>query len=218
MAGKTEQTPSESPGDGRLRVVTPPEDGAPLFGPDEIRRIWREHRRWVAAILLAHKPREIEVDDLLQVVAMSVVRKIGSLRDPAAVKPWLRTVAINAARASGREVQRKRRHLRLVREREIEGEPTGDGATRREEAQRLMALARTLPEGYREPLLMRCVRGMSYKQIGAVLDLPETTIETRIARGRRMLRELASQRDTSRAETAAGNPEAPARRPAAAGA
>jgi DNA-directed RNA polymerase specialized sigma24 family protein len=65
---------------------------------------------------------------------------------------------------------------------------------------------------------MRCVRGMSYKQIGAVLDLPETTIETRIARGRRMLRELASQRDTSRAETAAGNPEAPARLPAAAGA
>jgi RNA polymerase sigma-70 factor (ECF subfamily) len=55
-----------------------------------------------------------------------------------------------------------------------------------------MALARTLPEGYREPLLMRCVRGMSYKQIGAVLDLPETTIETRIARGRRMLRELAT--------------------------
>jgi DNA-directed RNA polymerase specialized sigma24 family protein len=42
---------------------------------------------------------------------------------------------------------------------------------------------------------MRCVRGMSYKQIGAVLDLPETTIETRIARGRRMLRELASKSD-----------------------
>ena len=216
MAGKTEQGPSETP----LRVVTPPDDGAPLFGPDEIRRIWREHRRWVAAILLAHKPREVDVEDLLQVVAMSVVRKIGELRDPAAVKPWLRTVAINAARASGREVQRKRKHLRLVREREVEPGATEDDATRREEADRLMDLARTLPEGYREPLLMRCVRGMSYKQIGAVLDLPETTIETRIARGRRMLRELAIQNERQRGhtETAAGNPEAPARRRAAAGA
>lgn len=222
MAGKTEQTPSESTPDGALRVVTPPEDGAPLFGPEEIKRIWREHRRWVAAILLAHKPREVEVDDLLQVVAMSVVRKIGALRDPGAVKPWLRTVAINAARASGREVQRKRRHLRLVRERDTDRdagvESSGEGATRREEAERLMALTRTLPEGYREPLLMRCVRGMSYKQIGAVLDLPETTIETRIARGRRMLRELAAQQERGRAETAAGNPEAPARRLAGAGA
>ena len=30
---------------------------------------------------------------------------------------------------------------------------------------------------------------MSYKQIAEVLSLPETTVETRIARGRRMLRE-----------------------------
>ena len=219
MTGKTEQKPVS----GSLRVVAPPEDGAPLFGPAEIQRIWRDHRRWVAAILLAHKPREVDVEDLLQIVAVSVVRKIGDLRDPAAVKPWLRTVAINAARASGRDVQRKRRHLKLVRDRYDAGDNTGaaDGATRREEAEELMSLARTLPEGYREPLLMRCVRGMSYKQIGAVLDLPETTIETRIARGRRMLRELAAQRDArskDREGSALGNPDAPARHSAAAGA
>jgi DNA-directed RNA polymerase specialized sigma24 family protein len=32
---------------------------------------------------------------------------------------------------------------------------------------------------------------MSYREIGQVLGLPETTIETRIARARRMLREAA---------------------------
>lgn len=179
-----------------LSVVEPPEGVA--IGPDEIRRIWRDHRRWVAAILLAHKPRETDVEDLLQTVAVAVVRKIGELRDPSAVKPWLRTVAINAARASGREVQRSRRHLRLVRDRVERPESPCDGGVdgeveRGDEARRLMELARSLPEGYREPLLLRCVRGMSYRQIGAVLDLPETTIETRIARGRRMLRELAAQ-------------------------
>lgn len=205
-----------------LRVVSPPDDGAPIFGPEQIQRIWRDHRRWVAAILLAHKPREVDVEDLLQVVAIAVVRKIGELRDPSAVKPWLRTVAINAARASGRDIQRKRKHLKLVRDRAV-GESLGadhpgaaEGVTRREEAVALMALARTLPEGYREPLLMRCVRGMSYKQIGAVLELPETTIETRIARGRRMLRELAAQqsaRDGTLESQMSGNPEAPAHRP-----
>lgn len=177
----------------------------PSIGPDEIRQIWRDHRRWVAAILLAHKPREVEVDDLLQVVAQAVVRKIGDLRDPGAVKPWLRTVAINAARAAGRDVQRSRKHLRLVRATEESGGPgLGEDVSRREEAERLMSLARTLPEGYREPLLMRCVRGMSYRQIGAVLDLPETTIETRIARGRRMLRELAAQKAAERKRAADG--------------
>ena len=42
---------------------------------------------------------------------------------------------------------------------------------------------------YREPLLLRCVRALSYQQISEVLDLPITTVETRLARARRMLRE-----------------------------
>jgi len=185
------------------------------IGPDEIRRIWREHRRWVAAILLAHKPREADVEDLLQIVAAAVVRKIGDLRDPTAVKPWLRTVAINAARAAGREAKRSRTKLRLVGRPVESGGDDGRGeggfeagVSRAEEAERLMGLARSLPEGYREPLLMRCVRGMSYRQIGAVLDLPETTIETRIARGRRMLRELAAQDAEKRERATAGTDRA----------
>lgn len=183
---------------------------------DAVRAVWQEHRRWVAAVLLAHKPREVELDDLLQDVAMSYVRMIGKLRDEATLRPWLRTVAINAARASGREIQRRRRRngLRLAGiggRAEIGGseDPHADpggrdgqpepeaGPAKHEEAARLLRLASQLPEGYREPLLLRCVRGMSYQQIGHLLGLPETTIETRIARGRRMLRELALERETA---------------------
>ncbi|MFQ5427160.1 MAG: ATPase, T2SS/T4P/T4SS family [Gaiellales bacterium] len=55
---------------------------AAIRGESEaIRRLWEHHRRWVAAILLAHKPREIELEDLLQDVAMTFVRTIGELRD-----------------------------------------------------------------------------------------------------------------------------------------
>lgn len=164
--------------------------GAIAGDRDALRRVWQEHRRWVAAILIAYKPREAEVEDLLQVVAVQVVRKIGELRDTGAFKPWLRTVAINAARAEGRKVTRRGPTLRLTSE--TESAHNGSSVDGRDEAERLMELARELPEGYREPLLMRCARGMSYKQIGAILDLPETTVETRIARGRRMLRELAA--------------------------
>jgi RNA polymerase sigma-70 factor (ECF subfamily) len=56
-----------------------------------------------------------------------------------------------------------------------------------------MKLAFELPDGYREPLLLKAVEGLSYRQIGEIMDLPETTIETRVARGRRMLRDLASR-------------------------
>lgn len=163
---------------------------------DALRALWHEHRRWVAAILLAHKPRGTDLDDLLQAVAVQFCRKVGELREPEAFRPWLRMVAINTARAQGRSTTRKRHgFLRLVgRAPSPPGDAGGpEGLARQAEAQRLIALARELPEGYREPLLMRCVKGMSYRQIGEAMDLPETTIETRIARGRRMLRELAAQ-------------------------
>lgn len=170
-----------------------------------IEALWREHRRWVAAVILAHKPREVDVEDLLQDVAMTFVRSIGELRDQATLRPWLRTVAINAALAAGRKQTRRREgvHWRVGSERGggSVGEPGGEpshgeasgSAVLREDVSRLMELSMELPEGYREPLLLKSVRGMSYREIGAAMGLPETTVETRIARGRRMLREAAER-------------------------
>lgn len=178
---------------------------------EALREVWQQHRRWVAGVLLAHKPRDVDLEDLLQDVALSLVKRIGDLRDPSAVRPWLRQIAINAARAWGRRQQVRtpeRKGLRLsvaggadVATDAVGSDPTDQG---REEGARLLELARSLPPGYSEPLILRAVRGMSYREIGRVMDLPETTIETRIARARRMVRELVAE------EMGTGKP-APAR-------
>ncbi len=168
---------------------------------EAIRLVWDRHRRWVAALLLAYKPREVDLEDLLQEVAMTFVRRIGELRDPEALRPWLRTVAINTARLAGRKQTTARKHsrkLRLMVEQEGDRSRTPDiAASQREDARRLLNLAMELPEGYREPLLLRCMQGMSYREIGRIVGLPETTIETRIARGRRMLREKAALQESA---------------------
>lgn len=54
----------------------------------EVDALWREHRRWVAAILLAHMPREADLEDLLQDVAVTVVSRIGELRDRTRLRGW----------------------------------------------------------------------------------------------------------------------------------
>jgi len=46
-----------------------------------------------------------------------------------------------------------------------------------------------LEEKYREVLLLRYQEDMSYEEIAGVLDLPVSTIETRLHRAKRMLRE-----------------------------
>jgi len=65
--------------------------------------LWRDHRKWVAAVLLAHKPASAELEDLLQDVAVTMVANISSLRAPAAFRPWLRAIALNVARSAGRK-------------------------------------------------------------------------------------------------------------------
>lgn len=178
----------------------PPRRGAVLT-LEQAATLWDRHRRLVATILLAHKPAEADLDDLMQDVASAVVAKLGTLADAGAFVPWLRTIAVNAARASGRRWTVRRRSLARGLD-PHDGEALGragggvqsdaaDRSASREEGARLMGLAQDLPDGYREPLLLRVVHDLSYAQIGAILDLPETTVETRIARGRRMLRERA---------------------------
>lgn len=157
--------------------------------------LWERHRRWVAAVLLVHKPRQADVEDLLQEVAATFVAKVGTLRDPETFPGWLRSIAMNAARMSARGTRRRtaaierfgndgcanRRQSPEAHEREREHD--------RGAAERLRERLANLPVGYAEPLLLRLVHDMPYAQIAHVLDLPETTVENRIVRGRRMLRE-----------------------------
>jgi RNA polymerase sigma-70 factor (ECF subfamily) len=165
--------------------------------------LWREHRRWVATVLLAHKPREVELEDLLQEVAVRLVAHAHELRDPTAIKPWLRTIALNVARSAGRR-QKVRRDARETIEREAPSQAQDERTTGRDE---VLAAAMTLPEAYREPLLLRSLRGMSYKQIADTLEVPMTTIETRLVRARRMLKEALDAMNEP--QPADPNPAAP---------
>jgi RNA polymerase sigma-70 factor (ECF subfamily) len=162
--------------------------------------VWRAHRRWVAAIVLAHRPRWVELEDLLQDVAVKLIGKIHTLRDAEAFRPWLRQITINVCRGAARS-NRSTLHLGSTRAPEADDrepgrvaepqattDPIGDLESW-DAANRVMQRALGLPIAYREPLLLRCVRSMSYQQISEVLELPITTVETRLARARRMLRE-----------------------------
>ncbi len=171
---------------------------------EALQALWTIHRRWVAAVLLAHKPRRAELDDLLQEVAMSMVKNVHTLNDPAAVRPWLRTIALNIARSAGRRQKVQSEAVPVLRaeaerrsEVRYEHQERADGSARS-----AMEIAQTLPMEYREPLLLRAVRGLSYRQIADVMGVPITTVETRIARARRMLRIELDRLDAEKDNTA----------------
>lgn len=173
--------------------------GAIAGDADAVQALWLAHRRWVAAIVLAHKPREVELDDLLQEVAMLLVKNIQGLADPAAVKPWLRTIAINTALSAGRRRRVVKKVMPIIAagaQRTAEKNEANVGGVD-DSGRRALELAQSLPAEYRDPLLLRAVRGMSYRQIADVMGVPMTTIETRLARARRMLKDLLDAHECS---------------------
>jgi RNA polymerase sigma-70 factor (ECF subfamily) len=157
--------------------------------------------------LLAHKPKWADLDDLLQDVALQVLRKGHQVHDPLAFPGWLRAVAINVARVAARRgPQAGWRGIRAAlgfgaQDPSSENAPTPQSLELCEHARQILSLASQLDDDYREPLLLKAIEGLSYRQIGVVLGLPETTIETRITRARKQLRQLivASDQSASRA-------------------
>ena len=103
-------------------------------------------------------------------------------------------VAINAARMAARSKGAERR---AVREHALGHDLARTAAQRRdddrEQARETLELIARLPPLYAEPLLLQSAQGLSQRQIAELLDVPETTVETRLARARRMLREMVRQ-------------------------
>lgn len=169
---------------------------------EEVGAVWQVHRRWIAAVLLAHMSNDADLEDLLQEVALVVMKKLHQLQDPNRLRPWLRSVAINAARGSARK---QNAGLKLVT---LEGEESFDPIdevqprrelheTTRVELAHVLRLVRQLSPEHREPLLLKGVDGLSQREIADALEISEDAVESRIARARRKLREAMYKRSGS---------------------
>ena len=165
--------------------------------------VWRQHREWLAAVVMAHMPAEAELEDILQEIAVAVVRTIGSLKNPQAIRPWLRSVAINTVRTAGRRATTERRNRPqrvgdglLDQSTFMSSEMTNQDAERiKDQVREALALTRGLPEHYREVILLRAVRGLSQGHIAEVLGISIKTVETRLRRARLMLTEQMVHRE-----------------------
>lgn len=157
--------------------------------------LWRANRRFVAAVLLAHTDAR-ELEDLLQEVALRVTRSLADLADAGSLRAWLRTIARRIAIDHGRRraLEPPRPQLLVGDDRDADAAPdvVFDAPERqrwRDELDHAMRHIADLAPDYREPLLLRTIEGLSQREVADVLGVPETTVETRLARARRCLRE-----------------------------
>ena len=152
----------------------------------------RRNARWVRGVVFGVLGNRDVGDDVCQQVWSAVWERVGELRDTGSWKSWLYRLARNAAIDAGRDLTRKRK-VSLDEEAHamsLAAPVATDGhLVRQEQNREVLDAIQALPALYREPFVLRHVNGWSYRQIGEVMGLPVDSVETRLVRARRFLRE-----------------------------
>lgn len=152
------------------------------------------HRQgqFVRSVVYGSLRRTNELDDVVQRVWLRVWREARRLDDPTRWRAWLYRIARNAALDAGRKRQRWRDHLQQWWQRPRPGSaqtPPDVTAERQESHQLVLDAIESLPTIYRECFVLKHVEQLSYRQISEMLGVPTDTVETRLVRARRQLRD-----------------------------
>ena len=152
----------------------------------------RRYDRWVRGVIYGVLGDRNRIDDIAQQVWTSVWQRISELRDSRLWKSWLYRLARNAAIDAGREVTRNRKRDQALSEGLTHGRggtPADSDLSSREQQGAVLAAVEALPALYREPFVLRHLHHWSYEQIAGLLKMPVDSVETRLVRARRLLRE-----------------------------
>ena len=145
--------------------------------------LYGAYARLVRGVLMSRVPRA-DVDDLLQDVFLHAMERLSTLREPAAFGGWLATIARHRATD----------HLRRC---PATSELPDDLSTTdpdRAEALEVLAIIRTLPDAYRETLVLRLVEGLTGPEIAACTGLTPASVRVNLHRGMKQLRERLERR------------------------
>src|SRR5438067_9304172 len=143
------------------------------------------------ALAVLHEPADAE--DVTQTTFLNAYRAFQRGDRPERTKNWLIAIAHNVCRQRFRQAKRRPREVELVDGVDVAPVVEEDETPTVEDIRRALAV---LPFNQRSALVMRELEGRSYAEIGEILALSVSAVETLIFRARRTLREELEERLT----------------------
>jgi RNA polymerase sigma-70 factor (ECF subfamily) len=160
--------------------------------------LYARYSRMVHGILLARVPFS-DVDDLVQDVFLQALPRLNTLREVSRFPGWLASIARNRATDFHRRVK--------LTDEFNEGSDSAQSITpvpsanhpshSRTEAHAVLDAIRSLPDAYREPLILRLVEGLTGPEIAARTGLTHGSVRVNLHRGMLQLRELIGRKASS---------------------
>lgn len=135
-------------------------------------------------------------EDLAQEIFLHIFRKLSSFRHRSSFSTWLYRIAINKCN------DWYRKNKERVKQISLEDNPLGSTLyetkdhtynpeqhlLRMEQQKLITAMVMELPEKYRTAIIMYHYQQLSAREIAHILNIPRKTVDSRIYRGKRLLK------------------------------
>ncbi|SRR6266567_2291015 len=156
-------------------------------------RLYERYAHMVHGVLLAKVPVG-EVDDLVQDVFIRALRRLSTLRETGSFGAWLAAIARNVANDYHRRSAPK---TPLTDDVSDESQGGTSGGDHHGPAAAVLEALRSLPDAYRETLILRLVEGMTGPEIADRTGMTHGSVRVNLHRGMEQLRAKLSP-DTTR--------------------
>ena len=165
---------------------------------EALQLLFRHNWAWLKGLVYSIVQNADDIDDILQDICVRVIKKIRSLRQPERFRPWL---AILARRQALRYRQQKAQRQSIMNTElndlkfDSESSQLLENIEQKEQHQLILSAVKSLPEKYRQVLILGHINDLTYRQIAEILDVPVTTVQIRLVRARRMLYDWITEKN-----------------------
>ncbi len=179
------------------------------------RRLVERHARLVNSVCRRVLRNEQDIEDAFQATFLVLARQAASIRCRDSLVSWLFKVAHRTAIRAA--VEGQTRHEAQLQDEPVITPETLEQIQDREEFEVLAVELERLPESCRAPMILFYLEGKSRRDAAFELDCSDASLKSRLARGRRLLRQRLIRRgvafslvlsvaahQTAQAETAIG--------------
>lgn len=157
--------------------------------------LFLENESWLRTVVRSRVPEPEAVEDIMQNIALALVRQRESLAEIQQIGSWLYQVAIKQVLMHRRTRGRLRRFQRTLAEKTEAGvlptvDETGpvDRVLAAEKQDQVRSALDDMDELDRQLLMLKYSENWSYHQLSEHMGVKEDTIEYRLARARKRLR------------------------------
>ncbi|MBE7465057.1 MAG: RNA polymerase sigma factor [Planctomycetes bacterium] len=159
-----------------------------------------------AFAILGNQP---DAEDVAQESLCEAFQELHTLQDAQRLGHWLRQINRRNTLDVLRRRKRRAQQDEAARQQPGVGEPVSGGFSQVDLREIVARAIDTLPDEFREIVVLRYWEGLSYEELGTVLDLPLGTVKSRLARADDLLARKLRKYARPSGDTAAHAPLTP---------